>query len=840
MSGTRGVLSYNYGTCVKQLCQRLQDADNNLLCLDGNSFLSMLNFSVTGMAMLSIDGRWLRANQSICDLFGYTEEELRQLTYQELTHPEDLIRGKEDARKLIVGDIPCMQIEKRYRHRNGHYIWTKLTTSLVRDHDGKALYFASQIENIEQRKQAEQEISLLSFALNKMSDMTLLIEEAGHFKYVNDQSCSELGYSREELLSGMRVPDIDPDYQMLVWREHWAQLKQFGSLLFETIHKSKAGKIYPVEVSANYVEYDGCGYNFAFVRIITERKRAELARLEAKNALRESEERFRQVTENIEDVIWLSNAAKTKMFYINPAYELVWGLSCESLYTHPGQWMDIIHPDDKYRVERAVNSLAGGEYDTEYRIIRPDGCIRNIHDRAFPIKDAAGKVFRLAGVARDITRQKQQEAHIQYLAYHDSLTGLPNRTLVLNYLKLAITQAHRQQQMLAVLFLDLDRFKTINDTLGHLAGDELLKQASDCWAKVLGAEDVIGRFGGDEFIILLPNLTEPEQAAHRVAKLLDVLTAPFNIANREIHISSSAGISIYPRDADNAETLVKYADTSLYLAKEQGRNTYRFFSPELDIQVHQRLRLENDLRSARDKKQLYLLYQPLIDVSSGRYIGVEALLRWQHPEHGLISPADFIPVAEETGQIIPIGEWVLRTACSQLCVWLKSGASDFRVSVNLSRRQLEHAQLTETLQRILNETGCPAHCLELEITESATMSNPEAAIVKLNALHGMDIRLALDDYGTGYSSLAYLKRFPLDRLKIDRSFVNGIPADKDDVTIVQTTIVMARQLGLKVVAEGVETASQRDFLHAYGCDEIQGYLYGKPMPAEEIAQHCGF
>ncbi|MCX4186555.1 PAS domain-containing protein [Methylophaga sp. OBS4] len=804
-------------------------------------FRHAFEFAGIGMGILSTDGRWLRANHSICEMLGYSEEALRQMTYQDLTYPDDLLRGREEVRRLIAGEIPYMQIEKRYRHRDGHYLWAKLTTSIVRDDRDEPLYFVSQIENIDQRKQAEHEVALLSFAINRVGEGVYLMNEDGQFKYINDEVCRKLGYSRDELLHKMTVPDIDPDYQIPVWQEHWQQLKQEGSVTLETTHITKTGEIVPVEINANYFEFDGQGYNLALVRDISERKRAEQAQRQAEAALREQEERFRQMTENIEEVVWLTDVSKERMLYVSPAYETIWGRSCKSLYADPKQWIDAIHPDDREKVKYAAcHHQARREYDIEYRIIHPDGSLRYIHDRAFPIRDDTGKIYRIAGTAQDITARKEQEAHIQYLAYHDALTGLPNRALVMNRLDHAIVQAHRHQEMLAVLFLDLDRFKTINDTLGHAAGDSLLQQVADCLVETLREEDTIGRGGGDEFLILLPGLTAPEDAAHVADKILGSLSHPFKVANYELHVRASIGISIYPRDADIAETLVKYADTALYLAKEQGRNTFRFFSPELDASVRARLHLENDLRSAINKNQLYLQYQPLMDMDSGQYTGAEALLRWAHPELGLISPEDFIPVAEETGLIIPIGEWVLRCACLQARVWQNAGRENFRVSVNLSRCQLEQTDLAATLKRILHETECPPQLLELEITESSAMSEPEQAIVKLQTLNEMGIGLALDDYGTGYSSLAYLKRFPLDRLKIDRSFVEGIPEDSDDLAIVQTTIVLARQLRLKVVAEGVETQAQRAFLEAFGCDEIQGYLFAKPMAPDEVEKHCGF
>ncbi len=930
-------------------------------------FRQAFEFAGIGMGILSVEGQWLRANHSICEMLGYSEQELRLTSYQELTHPDDLARGRDDVRRLIAGEIPCMQLEKRYRHRHGHYIWARLTTSIVRSDSNEPLYFVSQIEDIDQRKKDEREIALLSFALNRVREGVYLMNEDAQFKYVNDEACRVLGYERDELMN-MGVPDIDPDYQMVRWQEHWRDIKEKGSVTLETVHIKKSGNTFPVEVNANYLEYNGQAYNLALVRDITkrksneealrrseadlrlaldagylgdwkwnlasdelnwssrckaiyglppdaevtydrfldivhpddrrevdrilreavetgndyemekriilpdgterwtigrgkviyndknkpelmagitlditERKLAEQAQHAAEMALRESDERFRQMAENIHEVFWLTDVTKTQMLYVSPAYEAIWGRSCETLYADPMQWMDAIHPEDRRRVkDAAISRQAYGDYDVEYRIIRPDGAVRHIHDRAFPIHDDNGNVYRVAGIAQDITARKEQEAHIQYLAYHDALTDLPNRALVMNRLDQALAQAQRHRELLAVLFFDLDRFKTINDTLGHHAGDMLLQQAGVRLKDILRKEDTVGRVGGDEFLILLPGMSTPDDVAHVCSKIIESLSIPFEVAGHTLHVTASVGISIYPRDAYEPETLVKYADAALYFAKEQGKNTYRFFSPELDARVHARLHMENDLRGAINRDELQIQYQPLVDLATGRVRGAEALLRWQHPEHGLISPLDFIPIAEETNLILPLGEWILHGACTQARIWHDSGFQDFRVSVNLSRRQLEFSDLVTSMKRILSETGCDPHLIELEITESSAMSEPEQAIPKLQALHNMGIQLALDDYGTGYSSLAYLKRFPFDRLKIDRSFVEGIPDDGDDVAIVQTTIVLARQLRLSVVAEGVETDAQRDFLRANGCDEMQGFLFSRSMLPADFEAYCDF
>ena len=917
-------------------------------------FRHTFEFAGIGIGLLTLDGQWLSANPMLCDTLGYSEQEFKHGRVQDLTHPDDLGVGEQARQQLLSGEVTFAQVEKRFRHRKGHYLTARVTSSLVRNELDDPLHYICQIENIETHKRAEADLELLRFAVNHVTESVYLVDEDTRLKYVNDAVCRELGYSREELLDGMKIADIDPEYPMEEWPKLWQKLKEKGSDMTETQHKNKEGQAFPIEVSANYIDYQGKGYNLAIVRDISERKRAEheinllnfainkvkesvylideracfryvndaacrslgysreqlldglsvpdidpdhkieewpalwestkgsplltfetrhitqdgrifpvevrssyfefggkgyilsivhdiSEHLESENRLREQEQQLRQMMENIEEVVWLTDASKSRMLYISPAYEVLWGRSCESLYADPAGWLDSIHPDDRQRVEQAAHSeQVSGSYDIEYRVIRRDGEVRYVHDRAFPIKDDRGEVYRIVGTAQDITPRKEQEAHIQYLAYHDSLTGLPNRTLVMDRLKHAIGKTERSEDMLAVLFLDLDRFKTINDTLGHPAGDSLLQQTAERLIQTLRGGDTISRVGGDEFLILLPELVGEEDAGHVAEKILAALARPFNIAGQNLHVRASIGISLCPRDDQRAETLVKYADTALYLAKEQGRNTFRYFSPELDASVHKRLILENDLRSAVERNQLQVFYQPLLNTASGVYSGAEALLRWQHPDLGLIRPDDFIPIAEDTGLIVSIGEWVLRTACLQARAWQDMGQSLFRVSVNLSRQQLEQAAFVDTVKQILQETQCPPSLLELEITESGAMHDPERAIVKLQSLSDMGITLALDDYGTGYSSLAYLKRFPLNRLKIDRSFVDGIPHDHDDMAIVKTTIVLAQQLRLQVVAEGVETESQRAYLQTLGCEELQGYLLARPMPADNVAQHCGF
>jgi len=447
--------------------------------------------------------------------------------------------------------------------------------------------------------------------------------------------------------------------------------------------------------------------------------------------------------------------------------------------------------------------------------------------------------------AHDITDRKLteeleriHEEKIEHLAYHDALTNLPNRALFIDRLGQVLAQGSRENNQAAVLFADLDRFKTINDTLGHAVGDELLRHVATRLREVLREGDTVARLGGDEFVILLPRIQNARDAAQVATKAVAIMSVPFSVHGHELHVSTSLGVSLYPRDGEDAETLLKHADTALYQAKNLGRNQYQFFNPSMNAQAHERLLLENSLRKALERNEFLLHYQPQIDLKTNRITGIEALIRWNQPERGMVMPQDFIPIAEETGMINDIAEWVINAACLEVSEWQKAKrtGSNVRVAVNLSTRQLQLVGLPDMVQAILDKNGLAPEFLELEITESTLMDNPENAIRVLNEFHDKGIHITVDDFGTGYSSLAYLKRLPIDRIKIDKSFVRDIPGDPNDVAIVQAILAMAQQLGMHVLAEGVETEEQRNFMLKHGCEEAQGYLFSKPLTAEECAK----
>jgi diguanylate cyclase (GGDEF)-like protein len=444
------------------------------------------------------------------------------------------------------------------------------------------------------------------------------------------------------------------------------------------------------------------------------------------------------------------------------------------------------------------------------------------------------KINKIVGSAIDVTEQRKAEEKAQYLAYYDSVTELPNRALCKERLRHAISHAHRSEKLLAILFLDLDRFNVVNDTLGHAAGDNLLKQVGLKLQECMREDELVARTGGDEFLLLLPELSSDKDVANIAGYILNVFKQPFIIADKEIFVSASMGICFYPYDGRDVEALFKNADTALYRAKEGGRNNYQFYASKMNDKALERLSLEQNLRKAVERNELFLLYQPRVSLKSGKIVGVEALIRWNHTSLGTISPAEFIPLAEESGLIVPIGEWVLRTACLQNKAWHDKGYTDLRMAVNISPKQFKQCSLAEIIKSIIHELGIGPEFLELEITESCMVENTEVNLNVIQNLKSIGLDISVDDFGTGFSSLNYLKQFKVDFLKVDQSFVNGIPEDPNDMAITTAIINMAHSLNLSVVAEGVETMEQMEFLRKNDCDEIQGYYFSRPVRAEEI------
>jgi diguanylate cyclase (GGDEF)-like protein/PAS domain S-box-containing protein len=517
---------------------------------------------------------------------------------------------------------------------------------------------------------------------------------------------------------------------------------------------------------------------------------------------------------------------------VNHAFTRMTGYSeAEAMGQNPSLLSSGRHDVDFYR-EMWASLDADDHWQGEVWNRRKDGTDYPEWLSITVLRDRLGVVMNYVGIATDITQRKEDEAQIRQLVNYDPLTGLPNRRLLQDRVKTALSHAQRAHQPLALMFVDLDRFKNVNDSLGHHVGDELLIQVARRLVDVLRDQDTVCRLGGDEFVLLCPH-TDAAGAARLAEKLLESVARRFSLTQQELAVTFSIGVAMYPSDGDSFEALSMRADAAMYRAKHAGRNAYRFFTAEMQTESSRTLQLENGLSRALELNQFHLVYQPQMSLDSGQIVGVEALLRWQHPTLGQVSPAEFIPVAEDSGLILPIGEWVLRTAVAQLRCWQDMGLGVPLMAVNLSAVQFRHANLPDLVTRVLEDAGLAPECLELELTEGVTMDDPAGAMAVMKRLNQRGVRMAIDDFGTGYSSLSYLKRFPADRLKIDQSFVRDIAVDPDDKAIVVAIIALARSLGFLSMAEGVETPGQLAFLREQGCDEVQGYLFCRPLtPAQ--------
>ncbi|WP_139491807.1 EAL domain-containing protein [Brevibacillus dissolubilis] len=546
--------------------------------------------------------------------------------------------------------------------------------------------------------------------------------------------------------------------------------------------------------------------------------------------LKESEQRYKSLFDYNQDAI-LSFTTDGMLNSMNPAITKLTGYRIEEL-TDTIPFMSLIEPEHVEVVrEHFVKACQGESQNFDVTIFHRDGYRLEINVTDVPIF-VDEQIVGVYVIIRDITERKQTEERINHMAYHDMLTDLPNRRLFDERLKEALLDAERQEQPLTVMFLDTDRFKVINDSLGHDFGDLLLQSVGIRLKNCVSSNDLVARMGGDEFTILLPGRTV-EQVEGIASQICEAIERPFMIQGHEIHITTSIGIAAYPDHGTDSVTLMKRADTAMYKAKEKGKNNFKWYSPAMDSRAYDRMLLENELHKALERDEFLLFYQPQIDGITRQIIGVEALVRWKHSERGMVSPGDFIPLAEETGLIVPIGEWVLRTACLQNKRWQELGYPPLRMSVNLSSRQFWQRDLVPSIAHVLRDTGLDSKYLELEITESMTM-DVKRAIATLGELKQLGVQIAIDDFGTGYSSLSYIKNFPVDRLKIDRSFVMELLVDQSNAAIVATIIALAHNLNLQVIAEGVETEAEMSFLTQSGCDEMQGYLIGKPVPADEF------
>jgi diguanylate cyclase (GGDEF)-like protein/PAS domain S-box-containing protein len=712
------------------------------------------------------------------------------------------------------------------RRRDGSRFYAELWSHPLRNDtqsDGAVVTFI----DITQRRKAQADLVAseheLSNILSSMQDTYFRCDVDGRLTKISDSAVDLLGYKREELMRcdpASLFVDVDARARLL------AALRRNGGRIksHETRLRRKDGGIVWLSFNAQFIhDADGAiGGLEGTARDVSARKNAEEEMYKLSSAL-----------EQTADGVMITDRSGV-IEYVNPAYTLITGYRREEMIGRQPSVIKSGKQGPEFYKGLWETITAGKAFSDVFINRKKSGALYYEAKTISPLKDRHGDITHYVATGKDITEQMETQQKLQHMAHHDALTELPNRALFIDRVKQALARARWHSRGVAILFLDLDRFKNINDSLGHDAGDRLLKQIGERLIGGLRDGDTVARFGGDEFVILLDDIAESSDISRIAGKILDVIAPSFSIADQELHITASMGISLFPGDGEDSQTLLKNADIAMYRAKEAGKNTYKFYSDEMSARTHARLTLENDLRNAINRDEFELYYQPQVDAASGTIVAVEALLRWRHPKLGLLAPAEFIPLLEETGLILPVGEWVVRSACEQAARWHAAGFASLRMSVNISARQFEERHFVEMLEKNTVLFHIDPRLLELEMTESVLMRNTRETIETVDLLSNLGFRLVIDDFGTGYSSLSYLRRFHIDMLKLDKSFVRDISHDPNDAALCSAIILLARSLNLDVVAEGVETPEQLEFLCTHGCHLVQGYLYSHALPVADV------
>ncbi len=690
-------------------------------------------------------------------------------------------------------------------------------------------YALQALEDSTQRQRAELQAAKSDEFLRSLyeasPDMIFFHGPDGSLIDVNDQVLSAYGCTREEMLTLPPETWMGEGYSKEQTWELLERVRRGERVDFEWMARRKNGEEFPVDVRLRAM--DGAlaeceGMVVAVVRDLTERRHADAERNRLSSAIRQTA-----------DVVIITDTSGVIEF-VNPAFERATGYSrAEVLGRTPSVIKSGVHELAFYR-EMWAKILAGEVFRDVLVNRRKDGSLYYEEKTITPLFNERGKLTHFVSTGKDVTEILQTQERLQYLAQHDLLTGLPNRALMMDRLQQDLARAARGVHQVGVLFLDLDRFKLINDSLGHEAGDDVLRTLAKRIGAVLRDGDTVARVGGDEFAVVLGDLRSPAEATDLARKILESLAHTVDFQAHEFVVTASMGVAVYPQDGGDEQTLLKHAGIAMYRAKDRGRNSYSWYSPEMGARSFDRLNLETSLRRALDRQEFEVFYQPQVDIASERIVGLEALLRWRHPDFGLIAPGDFIAILEETGLIVPVGKWVLQTVCKQIAVWQDTDVGELQVAVNLSARQFHQPDLYDFLLQSTHETGIAPQRIELEITESLLIEQERHTQQLMQSLAAAGFRFAIDDFGTGYCALSYLKRFPISTLKIDRSFIADVDNDPDDAAIVCAIIAMARSLKLEVIAEGVETERQRDVLREWDCQCLQGFLISASRPVQEV------
>ena len=852
------------GAQVGQFLQRKQA--EAALSESEQRFRQTFELAGSGIAHVSLSGRFLSANRRLCEMLGYSVRELMALSVHDVSHPDDREASGAERRRMLAGEGDTARVEKRYVRKDRRVVWVDLTIALVRNAQGEPQHEIAIMDDITERKEKEAALERFRTALDSAADMVLLFDLAsGRLLDFNETACTFLGYSREELLR-LSGKDIRVGVTAEQLQAETREMIRAGGGRRHTViteYRRKDGSTFPVESHRSLIGTPQGRVLLINARDLSERMRAEkrraaqaryqkkISRLgQAALSKRDPAELLAKAVQSVLDGLGASAVA---YFERDEAGQMV--LRRAAGLENPRE-PAVLAIDPASRLAAALersepvvlkdpaSDLFGLAWAARYRslVAAPVPARGGPRGLICALAEAPGafgpEEMRFLGAAASMVsaalHRLDSEARLAYLAQFDPLTGLPNRTLLADRFNLMIVHARRRAAPLGVLFIDLDDFKMVNDTQGHAAGDELLKETARRLQAAVRDGDTVARISGDEFAVILSDLARPDDAALVAQKILERLALPFHVRGQEAMITASIGVATFPADGDNAEALLGAADAAMYRAKQSGRNAFQFFTADINQRTRARATLGTELRRALERREFTLHYQPKIDLSSGRPCGAEALLRWDHPERGRIAPVEFIPVLEETGLIVPVGEWVLRKACEDLKTWQQRGLPAMPVAVNLSARQFRQHDLDERIRAIVAQSGVDPALVELEITESQLMHDPDHAVRVLERLGDAGLRIAIDDFGTGYSSLSYLTRFPLASLKIDRSFVADVLNDEADATIVRTIVDMAHTLGFTVIAEGVELDSQAAFLRKLGCEQAQGFLFAHPMPVSDF------
>jgi diguanylate cyclase (GGDEF)-like protein/PAS domain S-box-containing protein len=788
------------------------------------------------------DGTLRYANPAWERVLGYDPEEaIGTMNVLDHVHPEDIAHVLEETEKALAeGGITTNEAEYRFRRKDGSWSWMEsVSTYLLDDPAVGGVVVASR--DITERRRVEAALRESEQRFRRsFRDSAIgmaLVATDGRWLQVNRSLCEMVGYPQEELLEKTFQDITHPD-DLEKDLDHLRRLLagEIRTYQMEKRYFHREGHVVWILLSVSLVHDEESEplYFVSQIQDVSERKRAV-------EKIREAEERYRTLVERIPVVTYMQQPGEpSRTTYISPQYESILGYSVEEVLSYPEHWVKILHPDDRERVlaEDERTNRSEEPFVMEYRKIAKNGSVVWIRDEATIVRDEEGRSYYWLGIQTDVTERKRMEERLEHRAFHDPLTGLANRQLFVDRLGQALRRTRRRKKgRVALLFLDLDGFKVVNDSLGHEVGDLLLVAVVDRLKGCLRSEDTLARFGGDEFVVLVEDVEAADEAARVAERIIDELRHRFVLDGRELYARASIGIAIGEDRTKDPNDLLRDADTAMYRAKDEGWG-YAVFDPVMYERAIDRLEVENDLGRAVEQEEFVVHYQPIVILQTGEVSAVEALVRWDHPERGLLDPDEFVPMAEESGLVIPMGEQVLREACLRAKEWQEAHprTPPLVMSVNLSARQLSRPDLAETVERVLGETGLEGSCLTLDVTETVYVKALAGNTATLDRLRGLGARISIDDFGIGYSSLAYLKRLPADAIKIDKSFVRGLGEDVEDTAIVRMIVELAHTLGMEVIAEGVETEEQVELLREMGCDFAQGYHLARPLPSEEVEQ----